>query len=265
MRNDIRRRFDRAGAGYEAAALVQREVALRLAETCPQTLPGPVLEIGAGSGFLTRLLAPRLETGPYLALDLAPGMLRPAAMPGAVKLAADGEHPPFTPGTFPFLASASAMQWYADPATSLPANLALVRPGGGFALAIFVTGTLAELAAISRETGFGSVYPMRDAVYYYRILAGLPGIAFGMEERHHVVVHPSVVALLKSLKGAGVTHTPGAKVASAERYRAFVSAYTARYAVPNGVTATYAVAYFRGRVLERPAWVSTPRLPSRQE
>lgn len=264
MKRDIRRRFDRAGAGYEAAALVQREVAACLAETCPRTLAGPVLEIGAGSGFLTRLLTPRLTTGPYLALDIAPGMLRPATMPGAIKLAADGERPPFAPGTFPFLASASAMQWYADPARSLPADLALIRPGGSFALAIFVTGTLAELAATSRETGFGSVHPMRDAAFYYRILEGLPGVAFGMEERRHMVVHPTVPALLKSLKGAGVTHTPGAKVASAARYRAFVSAYTARYAVAEGVTATYAVAYFRGRVLESPVCVSTPRLPSRQ-
>ena len=85
-----------------------------------------------------------------------------------------------------------------------------------------------------------------------------------MEERRHVAIHASVPALLKSLKGAGVTHTPGAKVPSVARYRDFIATYTARYAVPTGVTATYAVAYFRGRLLDRPAWVSTPRRESRQ-
>jgi malonyl-CoA O-methyltransferase len=264
MSRDIRRRFDRAGAGYEASARVQREVAIRLAEACPRHLDGPVLEIGAGSGFLTRLLAPRLTVGPYVALDLSPGMLAPAAMPGADKLAADGERPPLTPGTFAFLASASAMQWYADPIRSLPTDLALLRPGGGFALAIFVTGTLAELAETSQATGFGSVLPMREAAFYRRILEGMPGFTWTMEERRHVVTHDSVVALLKSLKGAGVTHTPGAKMASAGRYRDFVRVYAERFAVPGGVAASYAVAYFRGRALESPAAESIPRRSSRQ-
>lgn len=264
MTNDIRRRFDRAGSGYEAAAVVQREVAHRLAEACPQRLTGPVLEIGAGSGFLTRLLAPRLEAGPYVALDIAPGMLRPAAMPGAAKLAADGEQPPFSPGTFHFLASASAMQWYADPARSLPADLALLRPGGEFVLALFVEGTLAELAEASRETGFGSVHPMRPAASYRHVLAGLPGLTVTQEETVLRVGHPTVLALLKSLKGAGVTHTPGRKVPSAARYRDFTRYYQERFATPDGVRASYAVAYFRGRVADVRLPESTPRRASHQ-
>jgi malonyl-CoA O-methyltransferase len=264
MNRAIRQRFDRAGAGYEASALVQREVAARLAGLCPPRLDGPVLEIGAGSGFLTRLLVPRLTGGPYVALDLSPGMLTHAAMPGAAKLAADGERPPFAPGTFPFLVSASAMQWYADPARSLPADLALLRPGGSFALAIFVEGTLAELAEASRVTGFGSVYPLRPAEAYASALADVPGIVYTMERERHVVTHVSVVGLLKSLKGAGVTHTPGAKVASAARYRAFLRCYAERFAASGGVRATYAVAYFRGRSLAAPPWVSMPRFSSRQ-
>lgn len=264
MSRDIRRRFDRAGASYEAAAVVQREVAARLAGLCPERLRGPVLEIGAGSGFLTRQLAPRQTGGPYVALDLSPGMLAPAAMPGADKLVADGERPPFPTHAFAFLASASAMQWYADPARSLPGNLALVRPGGAYALAIFVTGTLAELAEASRATGFGSVYPMREATAYWQALATVPGLTCTMEVRRHAVTHPSVVALLRSLKGAGVTHTPGAKAASAARYRDFCRYYAERFAVPGGVTASYAVAYLCGtRVGHLPA-DSTPRRSSRQ-
>lgn len=264
MAHDIRRRFDRAGASYETVALAQRRVAADIAARCPDRLSGPILEIGAGSGLLTRLLAPRLRDGWYVALDLSPGMLVHAAMPQAAKVAADGEAPPFLPGTFAFLASSSAMQWYADPARSLPADLALLRPGGEFALALFVEGTLAELAETSRETGFGSVHPMRPTSFYRQVLGSLPGVSFTLEETVHRVSHPTVLALLKSLKGAGVTHTPGPKVPSAVRYRDFTRSYQERFATPDGVGASYAVAYFRGRVGDAPLLESTPRLPNHQ-
>lgn len=264
MTHAIRRRFDRAGASYETVAVAQRQVAAAVAARCPDRLSGPVLEIGAGSGLLTRLLTPRLTGGCYAALDISPGMLIHAAMPDAAKVAADGESPPFRPGTFHFLASASAMQWYTDPARSLPADLALLGPGGEFVLALFVEGTLAELAEASRETGFGSVHPMRPAASYRQVLSGLPGLTVTQEETVLCVSHPTVVALLKSLKGAGVTHTPGRKVPSAARYRDFTHYYQERFATPDGVRASYAVAYFRGRVADARLPESTPRRANHQ-
>lgn len=241
----IRRRFDRAGATYEAAAQVQRLVAARLAALCPPALCGNVLEIGAGSGLLTRELLPRHHGGTYVALDLSPGMLGGAAMPGARKVAADGELPPFRPATFDFLCSSSAMHWYADPAASIPADLRLLRPGGGFAIALYVEGTLAELAEASRATGFGSVLPMRPTAFYRELFASLPDAAATITEERHVVTHPSVGAMLRSLKGAGVTHTPGQKAGSPKRYREFARHYTEHFAEGGAVRATYAVAVIR--------------------
>lgn len=266
MNQAIRRRFDRAGASYESVALVQRDIARRLAALCPTRLTGPVLEIGSGSGLLTRLLAPRCAGGLYVGLDISPGMLGHAAMSGAVKVAADGERPPFPPGSFSFLASASAMHWYGDPARSLPADLELLRPGAAFGLALIVAGTLQEVAETARVTGFGSVLPLREAAFYRQLLEGIPGLAFSMREARHEVVHPSVVHLLKGLKGAGVTHTPGPKVASAVRYREFTRYYTSRFATPEGgVRASYRVAYVLGRTaLDADPSCSSPRLPRRQ-
>lgn len=244
MTGPIRGRFDRAGATYEAAARVQRVVARHLAALCPPALSGHVLEIGAGSGLLTRELAPRLAPGGlYAALDISPGMLENAAMPGAVKLAADGERPPFRPGTFDFLASASAMHWYADPAASIAADLRLLRPGGGFAIALYVQGTLGELEEASRATGFGSVYPMRPAAFYQELFAQLTNGRVRIEEQRHVVTYGSVGELLRALKGAGVTHTPGVKVGSPSRYRDFVRFYEKRFGDATGVRAGYATLF----------------------
>jgi malonyl-CoA O-methyltransferase len=248
MSAPIRRRFDRAGATYEAAAQVQRLVATQLARRCPPTLRGAVLEIGAGSGLLTRQLLPRHDAGTYVALDLSPGMLAQASMPGAAKVAADGERPPFSPATFDFLVSASAMHWYADPAQSIPANLKLLRPGGGFALSLYATGTLWELAEASRVTGFGSVYPMRPTAFYRECMAALPDVAWTMEETSHTVTHPSVAALLHGLQEAGVTHTPAKRATSPGRYREFSRYYARRFGVADGVTASYAVVTFLGTI-----------------
>jgi malonyl-CoA O-methyltransferase len=266
MPTQIRRRFDRAGATYEAAALVQRQVATQLAGLCPDVLTGSVLEIGAGSGLLTRKLLARHGAGTpgasgtgaaegtggvYVALDLSPGMLVHATTPGARKVAADGERPPFAPATFDFLASASAMHWYADPAKSIPQNLSLIKPGGGFALALYVEGTLCELEETATATGFGSVFPMRPAGFYRTLFESLPGMEWSMEEARHEVRHESVATLLRSLKGAGVTHTPGKRAGSPSRYREFTRYYTERFGVAGGVTggvtASYAVIYCVGR------------------
>ncbi|WP_428569292.1 MAG: methyltransferase domain-containing protein [Solidesulfovibrio sp. DCME] len=247
----IRRRFDRAGATYEAAARVQRLVAARLAALCPPALAGNVLEIGAGSGLLTRELLPRHDGGTYVALDLSAGMLTRAAMPGAVKVVADGERPPFGPGSFDFLCSASAMHWYADPAASIAADLRLLRPGGGFAIALYVAGTLWELAEASRATGFGAVFPMRPAAFYKELFASLPHVTATITEERHVVRHDSVRAMLGSLKGAGVTHTPGVKAGSPRRYREFARHYEARYATGGAVETTYVVAMIRAPATER--------------
>lgn len=251
MKNAIQRRFDRAGATYEAAARVQRLVAARLAAQCPASL-GQVLEIGAGSGFLTRALLPRAR-GTYVALDLSPGMLAHAAMPGAVKVAADGERPPFRDGTFDFLASASAMHWYADPAVSIPADLKLLAPGGGFAIAVYVAGTLSELAEASAATGFGSVFPMRPAAFYREIFQRTAGVEWTMEETRHEVRHESVPALLRSLQGAGVTHTPSRRAGSPARYREFRRYFTERFGTIEGVRASYAVVSLTGRRRSGPA------------
>lgn len=251
---DIRRRFDRAGAGYERVAEVQAKVAGELARRCPERLIGRVLEIGAGSGLLTRLLAPRLlTTGPdgaadglYVALDLSPGMLAHAAMPpGVVRLAANGEEAPLVPGSFDFLASASAMHWYADPARSLAANLRLLRPGGRFALAFYLEGTLSELDEASRATGFGSVYPMRPEGWWRQALAAMPGIVWEMTTARHTVVHADVREMLRSLQGAGVTHTPSKRVGSPGKYREFLKYYENKF-THGKIYSTYLILYTIG-------------------
>ncbi|GAU08997.1 methyltransferase domain-containing protein [Desulfoplanes formicivorans] len=249
MKSRIRNAFDRASRSYEKWALVQQDVAHDCARLVADTTYDTVLEIGSGAGFLTGLLVPRIRPRVYLALDLAHGMVKKpifSSLPCVMPLVGDGETPPLQPLHIDLLVSASSLQWYLDPERSIPANLALLRPGGDFVLALFVDGTLKELGEVSRKTGFGSVFPLHSVAFYERIMSGIRGIRWKGHTRELVWHYDSVGTFLRSQQGTGAKATPGMGRIGRRRYAAFCREYAARYRDKDGVRATYEVLYLQG-------------------
>ena len=76
----LRASFVRASAGYEAAAGLQARIAAELLERLAlfRFAPAVVLDLGSGTGRVTRELKRRYPRACVIALDLAPGMLREA-------------------------------------------------------------------------------------------------------------------------------------------------------------------------------------------
>ena len=116
----------------------------------PGTSPGwtcrraRILEIGCGTGLLTRELARRLGPADWTLTDISPAMLEIArlgpAPQGSVRYAAlDGEHPDALPGGYDLICSSLAVQWFGDLNAGLGRLAALLAPGGHLAIA-----TLAE-------------------------------------------------------------------------------------------------------------------------
>ncbi len=253
MKARIRRFFERARQTYAQAATVQTLAAAQCAAVLPPGRYGRVLEIGAGAGLLARELAKRLDWDLYLALDLAPGMLDfpwEEAKPIS-KVAADGEALPLRPASVDLVVSSSALQWYETPETSIPAALALLKPGGRFALSVFTRGTLAELAEVSRITGFGSVHPLRPAAFYTALLQSLPGITVQARPLLWTTRHLNVSDFLHSLRRTGTQHSPEKRPFSRRRYQEFCRVYAERFSeagTERPVLATYcAVLVWGGR------------------
>ena len=66
--------FSLAAKTYDSVAYLQRQLGHHLLTLSPDRLPGPVLDLGCGTGYFLPRLSERSD-GTVVALDLATGML----------------------------------------------------------------------------------------------------------------------------------------------------------------------------------------------
>jgi malonyl-CoA O-methyltransferase len=198
--------FSTAAATYETAARAQELAADLLTERLgPVERPLRVLELGCGTGLLTRrLLAALPEGSSLLATDLSAAMTEAAARtcPGAAFAVMDAESPGVD-GPFDLIASSLAAQWFTDLTGTLAKLAERLAPGGRLLLTTLGSGTFAQWkdahAAQGLESGIAD-YPDAEA-----LAALLPGA--------RVTGHPLTLdyadghAFLRSLEALGA-HTP---------------------------------------------------------
>ncbi len=143
MTEAVRAYWDAEAAGFDEAAdhgLLDPEVREAWRRLLREHLPAPpvdILDLGCGTGSLTRLLA---EVGHRVhGVDLAPAMVAAAR----AKLAAagvsegsatvevgDASDPPGRPATFDVVLTRHVLWALPDPATALARWVRLLRPGG---------------------------------------------------------------------------------------------------------------------------------------
>ncbi|CCO25093.1 methyltransferase domain-containing protein [Maridesulfovibrio hydrothermalis] len=242
MKKRIRQCFSKAAASYSDAAAVQRDVAARCAALCPCGRYDNVLDIGSGVGFLHGELEQRIEFVKYISLDLVhPMLLEQRKVNKALLVTADGENLPLRDGTFDLLASSSAMQWYSDPQKSIPESFKVLKHGGKFSIAVFIKGTLGELADVSLKTGFGSVKELKDGAFYKDIFSNISGLSVDFVLEKHEVYFSSVKDFLRKHKMTGAVASSGSISWGKEKYLRFVEEYEKLYRGDAGIRATYEV------------------------
>lgn len=153
-----------AAQDYDAHARIQRIVAGRLADRIA-ALPLPahprVLEIGCGTGFLTRALRERGIGGEWLVTDIAPRMVeRCAAVLGDVSgvrfAMLDGEYGKPDNGPFDLVCSSLAMQWFDDQARAVERMLGWLAPSGHCLFTTLVAGSFAQWRAAHEAEGLAA-------------------------------------------------------------------------------------------------------------
>lgn len=194
--------FSAAAGSYDQAAQAQARAADMLAETVrglKLAARPSVLEIGCGTGILTRRLLPQIG-GDWLVTDLSPAMVEAAhAQLGdrAQFRVMDGEHPDTEP--VDLIISNLAAQWFADFPGALQRLAACLKPGGVLALTTLGSGSFTEWRAAHRRLGLACGTP--DYPGAGQVAAMIPGAR--VTTRPVMVDYADGRAFLNALKQIG--------------------------------------------------------------
>lgn len=139
LRDQVKTDFDTSVRAYHEQAEVQKNVAKRLIaslkpwkETLP---PGPVIEFGCGTGFVSRQLTDLFPDRNLIFTDAAPAMVnftrdQIGAEPRNTFDILDAETLLADEPTYALVISSFAAQWFRDPAYTLGQWLEVIKPGG---------------------------------------------------------------------------------------------------------------------------------------
>ncbi|KRB82627.1 methyltransferase type 11 [Sphingomonas sp. Root710] len=198
--------FGRAG-GYDEAAYAQRiaadTLAARIAAADLRAEPR-ILELGCGTGFLTRALRDAIGPADWTVSDVAPAMIdraRAALDLGADYRVIDGEAVDPELGRFDLIASSLAFQWFADLPRAIAALAARLEPGGLLAFSTMAADSFPEwTAALAGEglPGGTPAYPDHAAL----TALAPPGFQTDVEIAD-VVQRTDARAFLRGLKAIG--------------------------------------------------------------
>ena len=147
----VRRSFDRAAAGFDAAAVLHAQVRRDLLERLQLMAIAPrvALDAGAGTGHASRALKARYPKALVIALDFSPQMLRIAGRRQSwlrrfSRVCGDAESLPLADGSIDLVVSNLMLQW-CDPDAALAEFRRVLAPQGLLCFTTFGPDTLREL------------------------------------------------------------------------------------------------------------------------
>lgn len=204
-RERIARAFAQA-PDYDRQARVQRLVARNLAARIAalDLPPEPrVLEIGCGTGFLTRALIDQGLGGTWTITDIAPAMIRrcrakTGEAPSRRFAVLDGEHGTPEGDPFDLVCSSLALQWFDDAPAALARMTGWLAPGGHCMVTTLGPGSFAEWRAAHEAEGFEPGTPDFPSVDAFSALEPA-----GLDVEAHVEQHENARAFIRSLKAIG--------------------------------------------------------------
>jgi len=224
----LRASFERASASYEGAADLQARVAAELLERLElfRFEPAVVLDLGCGTGRVTRELKRRYRRARVIALDLAPGMLREARRHQRPwrrfeRVCGDALRLPLRDGSVDLMFSNLMLQWCEPLGAAFAEVRRVLKPSGFFAFTTFGRDTLYELRsawaqadAYNHVNHFSDMHEVGDALVH----AGLMEPVLDVDRIE--VGYPDALALMHDLKAIGAHNaTAGRPRALAGRAR----------------------------------------------
>jgi len=249
----VEARFSDHASGYEREALVQNEAAEQIARWClAGSTPVSILDVGCGTGRLTRLLRAELPAAKVTAIDPAPGMIAEAKQLCRTgiewrvgTIASLGPSDRFT-----HIVSNCALHWSDDLEADVRRLHAAGLPGASFTFSVMLDGTLAELHAIRRA--IAPQVPTRGQLPDGSIIASTLHAAGWRirhrEERRVQTTEPDARGLVRRLRAQGVTggvFSQGLRTLTRGELDQFYETYDRTYAQSGGVQVSYCIGFYQ--------------------
>ncbi|MGB5209296.1 MAG: malonyl-ACP O-methyltransferase BioC [Gammaproteobacteria bacterium] len=233
---EVRRAFDRASAGYDAAAVLQTEIRKQLLERLQyvRIQPRVILDAGCGTGHASRALLKRYRGSQVIALDLAEGMLRQARsrrplMRRLDPVCADAASLPLADTSVDMIFSNLMLQWCNDLDAVFAEFRRVLRPAGLFTFTTFGPDTLRELRQAWGKVDDGvhvsrfvDMHDVGDAL----VRTGLAEPVMDME--YFCVTYTEVKDLMRDLKAIGAHNAARGRsrgLTGRQRLQALTEAY----------------------------------------
>lgn len=259
-------RFSEKAGTYDQFALVQKKMAEQLQQLIFTAVPPEkvtqLLEIGCGTGGLTRLLRRHFSEAEYQAIDMAPGMLDQARN----RLRAEGLDCDFLQADIEdwvwdqekskldLIVSGACFQWLSQPAETMKGIGKLLHPGAPLLFSTFGPDTFEELHASFKYAHFclGQTDVRHGLSFYSGDQWESMLLEAGFEEirvtsQKVVLTYPSVIDFLHAVKavGANTSQEKASGLGHRKLLMEMMRYYERTYASDHGIPVTYDLLYIQ--------------------
>ena len=247
----IEHRFSAAAQTYDRHARPQQLLAQTVVDSIPKR-PTTILELGVGTGQLTRLLCAKFPEARIDAVDISAKMIEHSRAqfnnPAINWIVGDAQT--YQPNKkYSLIVSSSALHWVENLQTTFKNIFQCLEPGGFFAFGLMLDGTLQELHQLRKEIAPQNL-PNHTLPSYESVVNALLHTGFVIKKQNQFsekMVYSSAKDFFKALHEQGVT---GGKFGAAKRplsrteLAQLVDQYQQRFSTAENVFATYQTASF---------------------
>jgi malonyl-CoA O-methyltransferase len=245
-RKKIARSFGVASSSYDVSARLQRYTGKHLMPYLPNRNDLTVLDLGAGTGFFTDILASKYQK--VLGLDISRDMLKYAQNNRTqdIKwLEGDAYHLPLQDKSIDLVYSNLMIQWCDPLSSALNEIIRALKPGGLFIFSTLIDGTLNEL-----KSSWGQVDKDQHVIDFKTeheltsLFTGNQSKLIEHQAKDIVLEYESVLHLAHELKGLGANQIPkktNKGLAGKDKWQRMTQSYQ-DFQEPSGIyPATYRV------------------------
>jgi len=256
-KSQVQQSFALASSSYNQFTALQRTIGDQLLKQQPElsTVSIKALDIGAGTGYLTKKIMSLEAVNEVYALDIATAMLQQTrANVQAVKslelIAADAENLPLATEVVGAVYSNVAYQWCSQLEQAFAESHRVLQQGGCFSLSTFGTRTLIELKsawAAADDAVHVNDFLNTETIQQYLTAVGFNEISVLSEDI--VMYYDSPKQLMLDLKGMGAHNMNVGRnhgLTGVSAYKRMLAAYEG-LRTEQGIPATFQAVYAYAR------------------